>query len=118
MSGIAAPAVRIFQVLDEFRNARSAHIWFQVSFLRRLFRNDTINPPQRVAAPEIQGFLDRLRNGFRRLNDFAVDIGDVQISVRPVREITRSEPGIGGSQKFALLFFWSAAGGEGDALRS
>ena len=77
MSGVAVPAIWIFQVLDQFWNGGPAQVWFEISVARGFFRDDAIDSAQGVATPEIHGLSDGIGDGARGLNEFAIHVHHV-----------------------------------------
>ena len=113
MSREPVPSVRIGQLLDKFRGTGRAQVRFQIALPQRMVGNDSIDLPERIALEEIDLPANLFRNRFRRLDHLPVNVGEVQIAVRRVHEITRAEPYVRGGQKFHALF--GAMGREGRA---
>ena len=82
----------------------SAEVRFEIALTQRMVGHDPIDPPHRVAIIEIDLLANLLRNGLRRLDHLAIDVGDVEIAVGGVGEIAWPEPHVRGSQKLYILF--------------
>jgi hypothetical protein len=94
MGRLAMPSVGARELCNEFRDRSLSEIWPQIAGPLRMIRHDAVDPALIDAAPEIHVFLDLFRNRLRRLDEFAIDIGNVQIAVRRVSEIAGAKPDI------------------------
>src|SRR6266498_2621857 len=117
MSSIAMPTIWVFEVPNQLRNCGRAQVWFEISFVGRVFRGDAIDPAHCVATPEIHSSFDGIGDCARSLNEFTVDVYNVQITVGCIGEVARTKPGIGGGHEFPLLLFGSAARKKADSIR-
>src|SRR5260370_16751149 len=109
------PAIGMPERADQLVDRCGAQIGLESRRDFRLARHGSVDPTKRVAAAEVHIFVDRLWNRFRRLDEFAIDIGNVEIAGGGVGEIADARPRVGGREDLDAIS--GAMGGERNAIR-
>src|SRR5207253_1560196 len=78
----------------------------------RLLEHDPIDPPYGRAAVKVHVLFELFGDGFRCLDEFAVDVRHVEVSVRTGGETAGAKPMIGGRQELFVLLASRATGNE------
>ena len=81
------PSIRARKLSHQLRRGSLAEIRFQIALPELMIGNDPVNPAFVDATPEIHFLLDLLGDGFRRLDELAIDVGDIQIAVRALAKL-------------------------------
>src|SRR5262245_60684907 len=112
------PAVRMRQQANEFRSSRLSQIRSYGLRFWRISRHDAVDASHRVAAVKVHILLELFGNRFRRLDELAIHVHDVEVSVRAAGKVTGPEPGIRGCQELPVLFLWRALRQKAHTVRN
>src|SRR5260370_26367933 len=87
---IAVPAITVSQRGDQFGRCGLSQPGKR--FLLETGSRDAVDSSAVAAARQVEVFLDDRWQACRMLDDFALHVDDVQIAVRSIGELGRSEP--------------------------